>query len=316
VGALPGLPHHERDRPAHARPPSRRRGDRHVEGKGLRSAGDTKRLLRTHILPSLGELRIHDIKRRHIAGLLDHIEDKHGARQADICLAIIRKAMNWYATRDDDFKTPVIKGMGRYDAGMSRRSRIFSDDEIRSLWAATAQGDAFSGLARTLLLTGQRRDKVATMKWSDVVDGEWRIRAEKRENTSGGILKLPLAVLDIIAAQPRLDGNPYVFAGRGRGPINAFSQRKEELDARLPKMPPWVLHDCRHTARSLMSRAGVSSDHGERVLGHKIAGVEDVYDRHSYDAEKAAALSALASLVERIIHPAEADNVTELRKPR
>lgn len=49
-----------------------------------------------------------------------------------------------------------------------------------------------------------------------------------------------------------------------------------------------------------MSRAGVQSEHAERVLGHAIGGVEGIYDRHSYDAEKAAALQKLATLIEQI----------------
>ena len=48
----------------------------------------------------------------------------------------------------------------------------------------------------------------------------------------------------------------------------------------------WTLHDLRRTARSLMSRAGVPSEHAERVLGHVIKGVEGIYDRHGYSEEK------------------------------
>jgi hypothetical protein len=36
-----------------------------------------------------------------------------------------------------------------------------------------------------------------------------------------------------------------------------------------------------------MSRAGVSSDIAERVLGHVIPGVAGVYDRHNYTRRKA-----------------------------
>ena len=59
----------------------------------------------------------------------------------------------------------------------------------------------------------------------------------------------------------------------------------------------WVVHDLRRTARSLMSRAGVRPDIAERVLGHAISGVEGIYDRHDYRAEKAEALAKLAALV-------------------
>ena len=61
-----------------------------------------------------------------------------------------------------------------------------------------------------------------------------------------------------------------------------------------------------------MSRAGVSSEHAERVLGHAIAGVEGVYDRHKYNEEKAYALRALAGLIENILRP-EAPKVHRLR---
>jgi integrase len=116
---------------------------------------------------------------------------------------------------------------------------------------------------------------------------------------------LPKLALDLIEAQPRIVGNPHVFAARGKGPFNSFSQRKEELDHKLPGIEPWTLHDLRRTARSLMSRAGVRPDIAERVLGHAIGGIAGVYDRHRYDAEKADALNKLAHLSETIIKPEE-----------
>jgi hypothetical protein len=39
---------------------------------------------------------------------------------------------------------------------------------------------------RLLLLTAQRRDKVATMKWDDIEDGVWAIVAEPREKGHAG----------------------------------------------------------------------------------------------------------------------------------
>jgi hypothetical protein len=51
-------------------------------------------------------------------------------------------------------------------------------------------------------------------------------------------------VLDNIDVQPRLVDNPYGFAAPvGDGPFNSFSQRKAELDAKMPeRTEPWVLH--------------------------------------------------------------------------
>ena len=78
-------------------------------------------------------------------------------------------------------------------------------------------------------------------------------------------------------------------------------------------MAAWRRQDLRRTARSLMSRAGVSSDVAERVLGHALPGVRGVYDRHRYLAEKRAALERLAGLIEQIIAPA-VGNVVPLLK--
>ena len=63
-----------------------------------------------------------------------------------------------------------------------------------------------------------------------------------------------------------------------------------------------------------MARAGVSSEHAERVMGHAIGGVEGIYDRHTYAAEKRDALSKLAALVDSIVNPRPADVVP--LKPR
>jgi integrase len=166
-------------------------------------------------------------------------------------------------------------------------------------------------LPRLLLLTGQRREKVAAMRWQDIsIDGTWTIPAEDREKGNALELKLPDTALDIIKAQPRFASNPYVFAGRGGSHYSGYSKGKAALDAKLRganlRILPWRLHDLRRTARSLMARAGIRPDIAERVLGHAIKGVEGVYDRHSYSEEKAHALRALAGLIASILAPQDA----------
>ena len=284
---------------------------RHVAASKLRSQPEIERCLKKYILPAWGQRLFREIKRGDVADLLDGIQDRHGARQADLVLAIIRKMGNWYAARTDDYVSPVVRGMRRSNGTDRKRKRILDDDEIRALWNAAA--GTFGGLVKVLLLTAQRRDKVATMQWDDISDDTWTIVSAEREKGNAGSLRLPPLVLAIIQDQPRIAGNPYVFPGRGAGPFNSFAQRKDELDAKLSKMAPWVIHDLRRTARSLMSKAGVQRDHAERVLGHAIPGVEGVYDRHRYDDEKAGALQRLADLIERIVNDTASDNVVSLR---
>jgi integrase len=293
---------------------------RHVDASKLRSKGEIVRCLEKYVYPHWGNRPFREIKRGDVSHLLDHIEDNHGKRQADIVLSIIRRIMNWFATRDDDYVSCVVKGMKRVPKGNGGRERILTDDEIRALWVACEGMGQFGAYIRTLLLTGQRRTKVATMRWDDLVDGAWHIRSDEREKDHAGVLKLPKVVLKIIQSQPRI--NPYVFAGNPRGrrkpgpaAFNGYSEGKKQLDAKLTDMPPWVLHDLRRTARSLMSRAGVPSEHAERVLGHAIVGVEGIYNRYDFASEKADALLKLSRLVESIITPPP-PNVVRIDKRR
>jgi hypothetical protein len=109
---------------------------RHVERNGLRTAREINRLLNAHILGAWGAREFVSIRRSDVAALLDEIEDRHGARQADYCLMIIRAVMNWCATRRDDYSPPIIKGMRRQSPSAQQRTRILDDDEIRRIWTA------------------------------------------------------------------------------------------------------------------------------------------------------------------------------------
>jgi integrase len=297
--------------------------ERYVGLHGLRSRSEIQRILEKHLYPEWADRPFLEIRRVEVNNLLDKVTDGDGARkskhrknqgrsQADAVLAVIRAIMTWHQSRDENYTSPIVKGMRRNKP--MARARILTDDEIRSLWNACSDAnETFGALLKVALLTAQRRDKVATMKWDDFKDGEWTIRVERREKGTAGKLKLPAMVLEIVDQQPRNAGNPHVFPGRGVTAFNSFSQRKAELDEKLSDMEPWVIHDLRRTARSLLSRAGVRPDISERVLGHAIAGVEGVYDRHSYDEEKADALKRLAALVGSIVNPPR-DNVVQLQR--
>jgi integrase len=283
----------------------------HVEAKGLRTRGEIVRCLKQYVFPLWGAKRFTEIKRKDIKKLLDRIANENGPVQADAVLAQISSICSWYQTWDDDYTSPIVKGMKRRKQSERARTRVFDDAELRAVWKAASTCGVFGAFVQVLLLTGQRKSKVADMQHADIVDGVWTIRTAPREKGNAGTLRLPAIVLDIIAAQPRVAGNPYVFVG-GRSVKEA--REKDEL----ADLPRWTLHDLRRTARTLMERADVRPDIGERVLGHKIPGVEGIYRRHHYEDEKADALQRLAHLVETIVNPPD-DNVvvmTGRRKKR
>src|SRR5262249_47171198 len=223
---------------------------------------------------------------------------KNGAPLADKVLTVVGSVMNWYATRHHDYVPPLVKGMRRTDK--KERDRVLNDDEIRAVWKAAEANGTYGALIRFLLVTGQRLDKAVSMKWTDISPMTWpsneppvwEIATRPREKGNAGALQLPAAALALLDELPRFADNPYVFAGKGGRHISKSGRYKNLFDAKLsPDMPNWRLHDLRRTARSLMSRAGVSSEHAERVMGHSIGGVEGVYDKHTYFDEKSAALA-------------------------
>ncbi len=279
---------------------------RHVDKKALRSADEVRRQLDKYIRPTLGKRRYADIKRRDVINLLDKIEDENGPVMADRVLATLSKIFAWQQVRDDEFVSPIVRGMRRTNPRERARDRILADDELRALWQAAGKAGTYGGLWRFALLTGQRREKVAGMKWTDYADGVWTIASEAREKANAGQLILPPLAIEIVETQPQLTRSEYVFAGRLSTPMSGFSKLKKAMDADAAEIlkreiAPYVLHDLRRTAKSLMARAGVRPDISERVLGHAIAGVEGVYDRHTYATEKADALAKLAGLVAEII---------------
>ncbi len=288
---------------------------RHVEAKGLRRGGEMRRLLEKHVIPVWGERAFAEIRRSDIARLLDAVQDAHGAWIADAVLSTLRAVASWYATRHDTYTPPFVKNMRRVPTQARKRSRFLSDDELRRVWlAAEAEDSVFGKFVMLLLLTAQRREKVATMKWDDISpDGVWTIRTESaREKGHAGSLKLPKLAMQIIRSLPRFASNEYVFAGRRPGePIAGFAPLHTAFKARCG-INDWVLHDLRRTARSLMASAGVPTDHAERVLGHARDVIEATYDVHSYGLEKAAALAKLARLIEQIVRGKPGDNVVPM----
>jgi integrase len=289
---------------------------RHVEKKGMRTADEMRRVLDRYVLPHWRDRVFAEIRRSDIANLLDHVEDEHGAWVADSTLAMLRAVASWYATRNDDYVPPFVKGMKRVPSHARQRDRVLSDDELRAVWK-TAEADTgpFAALVRVLLLSAQRREKVATMRWEDVsADGTWTIPTEAREKGNATVLRLPPQAMAIISAQPRFVSSPYVFGRADGKPMTGFSPRHAAF-VKACGVSGWTLHDLRRTARSLMSRAKVAGEIAERVLGHARRGVEGVYDRHAYDEEKADALRRLAALIETIVRPPSDNVVPIMRQP-
>jgi integrase len=280
------------------------------EGKNLRSLDWRKKVLARLVYRELGKRQIENIRRSEIVRLLDKIADESGPVMADRTLAIIRKIMNWHASRSDEFRSPIVRGMARTKPKERARSRILSDDELRAVWKAAEKAGPFGALVRFILLTSARRAEVSEMAWDELDGSDWTLPASRNKTKVDLLRPLSKEALALLPAEPT---GKFVFStDDGKTPISGFSKFKRSFD-KASGVTGWTLHDLRRSARSLMSRAGVSTDHAERCLGHTMSGVRGTYDRYEYHREKQQAYEALAALIERIVNP-PADNVRPIRR--
>lgn len=301
-----------------------------IFGGKLRSGPRRLRTLELHVWPTLGNAPIATIKRSEIVKQLDGVAARAGLSAADTTLSCLSALFVWYASRDDNFHSPIVRGMRRVTVKELTRKRFLDDEEIRDLWCALDEGagtipDCFRRFVRTLLLTGLRRHEVsrgerseiATLRRDNAFYGPvWTIPGSRMKGKIDHAVPLTPAVTELLATNKA----PFIFSKSGGArPFSSLSRSKYALDAAIggirerdgrPPMPAWVLHDLRRTAKTLMQRAGVQRDISERVLAHTIGGVEGVYDCYEYLPEKFDALTRLAALVERIVHPV--DNVVEI----
>jgi integrase len=277
-------------------------------GKSLRTAGQRRADLERLVFPKLGNIQIEVLTWKRILHLLNIIEDERGAAMADATKGHLRRIFNWYAGRTDDFRSPIPRVEKRNTAGP--RSRTLTDDELRAVWrAAEKRQDAWGRYIQFLILTGTRRNEAAHAGWDEIAGADWMIPAHRYKTGLDTLIPLSKPAQRIIASIPRIDGCPHIFSNDAKRPLGGFSKLKAGFD-KACGVTDWRLHDLRRTARTLLSRAGVSPDTAERCLGHAIGGIRGTYDKHDYAAEKRQGFEALAALIDRIINPQ--DNVVTL----
>jgi integrase len=285
----------------------------------LRSGGQIKDAFARLVRPRIGSKAINDLKRRDIVDMLDAIQDENGPVMADRVLAHVRKAFNWWMVQDEEFKSPIVRGMARTKPRERSRKRTLTDDEIRDVWTALEHlgGPAcYPAYVRHLLLTMTRRTESSRLHSTEIKDALWIIPADRYKNKQDHAVPLSamaLQNLKSVSTSPARQNEYFVFSTTGgKKAFSGFSKSKAELDRVIAKarkaagraaMPKWTLHDLRRTARTLMSRAGVSDDHAERAMGHIISGIRGTYDRYEYLEEKRKAFEALAQLVGMILNP-------------
>ena len=129
------------------------------------------------------------------------------------------------------------------------------------------------------------------------------LEGARTKNAVPQTIPLSLAASTVLQQVPRIADSKRVFTTKGKTAVSGWSRAKAKLDE-LSGVSDWRIHDLRRTVATGLQRLGVNLQTIEAVLGHTSgsrSGVVGVYQRHSFDAEKRAALDAWGAHVVALV---------------
>ena len=251
---------------------------------------------------------ITDITKQDVRNVLDSILDEGHDAHANKTLTVLKMLFNWAYDHDKitDVPTDRIKPPG----AVTPRERTLTMPELVAVWNATHRERGIDihihgDIVRILMLTGQRRNEVAGMQWSEIDFDRrtWEFSRDRTKNKQPHVVPLSSAVLSILRRQLEDQKelgleSAYVFTTTGETPFSGWSRSKQRLDQRCG-VTDWRLHDLRRTVVTGMNDdLGIWPHVVEAVVNHVTGaakrGVAGVYNRAEYLKERRRALERWA----------------------
>lgn len=264
--------------------------------------------LRRHVVPLLGRRQLAALTSDDVQKFQKDVTDgktqkdektrkrgraivKGGPAAATRTTLVLSAMLQWATTRKFRTDNP---GKGVKLNKPTRRERFLSGPELARLGEAFAkakqQGLNPNSLAilRLLLLTGARRNEIASLKWEHV-DFERRALRLPDSKTGAKVVPLGAPALEILSALPHKEGSPWVFpAATGKGHHVGMPRvwRKLRASARLRDVR---MHDLRHGFASIAVADGGSLYLVGKILGHAQAETTQRYAHLQLDPVRAVA---------------------------
>lgn len=251
---------------------------------------------------SLGkDTPVEKISKADVRHLLESKLDAGHDGAARNLYAQLRPFFAWCIDREIIATSP-INGIAA-PKPLKARDRVLTDDELKRFWQATeALGWPFCPFYRMLLLTAQRREEVAGMRWDEIEGDRWIIPAERTKNGKEHLVHISTQATEVLEGvlKQSKSTDDLVFSTTGTTPISGYSRGKARLDALMAdaggeEVKPWRIHDLRRTAASGMAGLGFQPHVIERVLNHVSGaqgGLVGVYQRYEYAEDRKRALQA------------------------
>lgn len=286
---------------------------KHVKPKlRPRSFEEVQRYLDRHWAP-LHTLPIDAVSRRDIAECMSGISAQRGPVAANRARAALSSFFTWLMRQGEVEANPVIATAKETEN--DSRDRVLTVQELAAVWHG-CRNDNHGRIVRLLILTGQRREEVGSMRWSelDLTPGKavWRLPASRTKNKKPHDVPLTDAALKILRETPRHSepdapgGERDLIFGQGKtgSGFQGWSRSKSALDARI-KIGPWRLHDLRRTLVTGMNELRIQPHVVEAIVNHisgaAKSGVAGIYNRATYATEKREALNAWDEHVQKKI---------------
>jgi integrase len=286
-----------------------------ITGRGLKHPGVPRRHLDNYLLPKLGRFLAADLTAADIARLLDGVK-KRAPTSANDLLRFTRRIFAFGVRRRVVPSNPAADFTPRFGAGGTERprSRALSQDELTKLFEMIRKTDNFGGdnlLAIKLLLAlCVRKGELLGARWAELdLEGVtdtgpvWHLPAARTKTGEGMDIPLVPPVVEWFEAlQTLAAGSEFVFPKRRHGlrqrvPHLGIDTLNVALQRVSHGLAHFTLHDLRRTARTHLAALGVRREVAERCLGHKLRGVEGIYDRHDYFKERREALAQWTRLL-------------------
>src|SRR5262245_436104 len=162
-----------------------------------------------------------------------------------------------------------------------------------------------------IILTGQRRRTVESMRWDELeLDrGRWHIPASSMKSRKPHVVALGQLALAQISELHRL--GPYVFSDGPKAPqrvTNIVQALRPETGSE------WSVHDFRRAITTWAVARGFPRHHVKLAIGHTIVGGSArASDQHHYQAEAARALLAWQAHVAELIGAPPSGEIITLR---
>ena len=234
-----------------------------------RTVKKLRSVVRRHILPALGRMPLGAVERAHAAGL----HRKLGATPAaanlalDALSAMYGQAADWGLVPEG---TNPCRGVVKYR--LRRRERFLTEAEFERLGNALdeveAQGRAYAAAAvRLLALTGCRKSEILDLRWEDVDPGAAELRLTDAK-TGPRVVSLTPSAVKLLAALPRLPGNPRVIPGKRPGARLSGLDRVWRTVRARAGLDGVRLHDLRHSYASRALALGEGLPVIAKLLGH------------------------------------------------